>query len=201
MKLGFGCRVLAYDKFPAQDMMEMGIEYMELDEILPQCMAVCIFCPLNDSTYHLMDEDKIRQMKKGAFLINVSRGGLVDTQALLRALRSGHLGGAGLDVYENEESLFFEDFSTRSTFHADTWDGMFAELEVLPNVLISPHSAFLTYEALDNISATVADNILEFAEGKPITNLVEETPRSTANVIPSINEPTRDLEQLKKGGG
>eukprot|EP00873_Tetraselmis_striata_P014110 jgi/Tetstr1/434374/TSEL_023475.t1 len=192
MRLGFGCRVLAYDMYPADDMKELGVEYMDLQEMLPECHAVGVFAPLNESTYHLINEDSIKTMKEGAFLINVSRGGLVDTGALLKALKEGRLGAAGLDVYENEASLFFEDFSTAGRFNTSGWDGQFVELEALPNVLISPHTAFLTYEALSNITATVVDNISEFAAGKPLTNWVK--PSDT--VVNSISE---DLpENLKQ---
>merc|ERR1712226_1115293 len=117
----------------------------------------------------------------------------VDTNALLSALRSGHVGAAGLDVYENEGSLFFEDFSKSGQFNYSTWDGMFSELEALPNVLVSPHSAFLTYEALDNIAQTVIDNLAEYATGKPMTNQVKATPL----VVSSISEPSGQLEPTK----
>jgi len=186
MRRGFGCHVLAYDMFPADDMKEMGVEYMELDEMLPQCDAVCIFCPLTESTHHLLNEDSINTMKEGAFLINVSRGGLVDTDALLKGLKSGRIGAAGLDVYESEASLFFNDFSTSGRFDSSGWDGRFAELEVLPNVLISPHTAFLTYEALENITKTVVENLVEYASGKPLTNEIKGT--KTASVVSSISD-------------
>jgi len=192
MKLGFNCPVMAYDMFPNQEMKDIGVEYVdEIKDMLPECKIVALFCPLNDSTFHIMNKENINAMQKGAFLINCSRGGLVDTVALIEALRSGHVGAAGLDVYENEGSLFFEDFSSRGSFTYSTWDGLFSELEALPNVLVSPHSAFLTYEALQNIADTVVMNLNEVVLGKPLTNEVKGTPV----VVSSISDPSGALDK------
>ncbi|KAI8475368.1 MAG: D-isomer-specific 2-hydroxyacid dehydrogenase NAD-binding protein [Monoraphidium minutum] len=176
---GLGMRVLAYDIKPNPKVEEMGIPYLPWEEILPQADVVSLHVPLLPSTRHFMDVDKVFRMKPGATLLNVSRGGLLDSDALLEGLRSGHLGGVGLDVYENEGSLFFQDWtSMQARDRMKFWDRRFKELVAYPQVLVTPHTAFLTNEALEAIAATTMDNLTEYALGLPLTNEVAPSPPS-----------------------
>ncbi len=158
---GFGCRVLATDKIPSQSCREMGVEYVELDELLQRSDVVSLHCPLNKETEHLIDARALSVMKDGAILINTGRGGLVDSKALIDALKSRHLGGVGLDVYEEEEELFFEDLSSDIV-----QDDVFMRLLTFPNVLITAHQGFFTEEALVNIAATTLGNLTAFETGR-----------------------------------
>ena len=149
---GFGMRVLAYDKYPAEG---MDIEYVSLDTLWRESDVISLHCPLTEETYHMIDEESIGQMKKGVIVINTSRGALIDAEALLAGIKSRKLGAACLDVYEEESELFFED---RSGHIVD--DDILARLISMPNVLVTSHQAFLTEEALDNIAQTTVDNIV-----------------------------------------
>lgn len=168
---GFGMEVLAYDAFEDASYAERtGIRYVPLDELLEFSDVVSLHAPLIPETYHLIDGARIQRMKRGAMLINTSRGGLVDAAALIEGLKSGHIGAAGLDVYEEESEYFFEDRSDRVIA-----DDLLARLMTFNNVLITSHQAFLTNEALANIAATTRDNIREWAEGRrgyDLTNVV-----------------------------
>lgn len=144
--LGFGCRVLAHDPFPVD---EPGLTYVPLETLLAESDIVTLHCPLTPETHHLIDEDRIALMRDGVMLINTSRGALVDTRAVYRALKSGKIGQLGLDVYEEEAGLFFEDLSDEMLT-----DDLFTRLVTFPNVLITGHQAFFTEEALANIAAT-----------------------------------------------
>lgn len=146
---GFGCTVLVYD--PAQP----GVS---LDELLTRSDVISLHCPLTPETFHMIDAAKLARMKRGALLVNTSRGGLLDSRALLGALKSGHLGGLALDVYEEEENLFFRDLSDQVM-----GDDVLARLLSFPNVLITAHQGFFTREALDNIANTTLENITAFA--------------------------------------
>ena len=160
--LGFGCRVLAYDKFPNKDLEKRaGVTYTDLDILLRESDIVSLYLPLLPDTHHLIDEAAIAKMKRGVMIINTSRGGLVDAQALVDGLKTGQIGSAGLDVYEEESEYFFEDFSD-----AVITDDVLARLMSLNNVLITSHMAFLTQEALRSIADTTFDNIKEYEEGK-----------------------------------
>lgn len=161
---GYGMNILAYDKFPAKD---AGYEYVELDELLKRSDVISLHCPLTEETFHMLDSKAFSNVKKGAFLINTSRGGLIDSEALLAALNDGTLRGAGLDVYEEEADFFFRDLS-----ESVLRDDLLATLISLPNVIITSHQAFLTEEALESIAKTTYDNIEEFFSGKPLTNEV-----------------------------
>ncbi|NLC78893.1 MAG: 2-hydroxyacid dehydrogenase [Ruminococcaceae bacterium] len=161
---GYGMNILAYDKFPAKD---AGYEYVELDELLSRSDVVSIHCPLTEETFHMLDEKAFKKMKKGAFLINTSRGALVNSEALLAALNDGTLRGAGLDVYEEEADFFFRDLS-----ESVLRDDLLATLISLPNVIITSHQAFLTEEALESIARTTYANIDEFFSGGFLTNEV-----------------------------
>ena len=156
---GFGMRVLAYDKFPTP---ESGLDYVELPELLRQADVISLHCPLTDVTRHMIGAEAIAQMKDGAVLVNTSRGGLVDTEALIEGLRRRKVGAACLDVYEEEGDLFYEDCSEEIIA-----DDTLVRLIAMPNVLVTSHQAFLTREALDNIAAATVDNLLKFLRGEP----------------------------------
>ncbi|MGA9276243.1 2-hydroxyacid dehydrogenase [Ilumatobacter sp.] len=154
------CEVIAVDPFHDEHLTELGVEYVELDEALQRAHIVTLNCPLTDETHHLIDERSISEMRRGAMLVNTGRGALVDTSAVLAALKTGHIGSLALDVYEEEGDLFFED---RSAEIID--DDVFALLLTMPNVLITAHQAFLTTEALAAIAETTIDNVLAIVDG------------------------------------
>ena len=156
---GFGMRVLAYDKFPNPT---SGLDYVELSELFEQADVISLHCPLTDETRHMIDADAITQMKPGVVLVNTSRGGLVDTEALIEGLKSRKVGAACLDVYEEEGDLFYEDCSEEIVA-----DDTLVRLISMPNVIVTSHQAFLTKEALSNIAATTVDNLLKFERGEP----------------------------------
>lgn len=163
---GFGCRVLAYDPYPNQEVEALGAQYLALDELLAQSQIVSLHCPLTPDTHHLINAGSLQRMQRGSMLINTSRGALVDTPAVINALKSGHLGYLGLDVYEEEADLFFEDLSD-----FPLQDDILARLLTFPNVVITAHQAFLTHEALGAIAGTTLANIEAWAKGTP-QNLV-----------------------------
>lgn len=151
---GFDCRLLAYDPNPSQDLIEQGVEYVELDSLLEQSDFISLHCPLTAQTHHLISERALALMKPKAMLINTSRGGLVDTKAVINALKQGGLSGLAIDVYEEEADLFFEDQSNRVIADDDLM-----RLMTFPNVIVTGHQAFLTEEALTNIAQTTANNL------------------------------------------
>lgn len=171
---GFGCRVLGYDLYPSKEFTAFGGTYCTLAEMLPQCDIISLHAPLNKSTIHLIGAEQIAQMKRGAFIINTSRGALIDMHAVIDGLTSGTVGALGIDVYEKEGRLFFTDFSSmdRTKRMLRGWDAQMAVLQSLPNVIITPHSAFLTNEALDAIAKTTVDNISAWRRGDALTNAV-----------------------------
>lgn len=156
---GFGMRVLAYDKFPARD---SGYEYVTLEELMAQSDVISLHCPLIEETQHMINEESIARMKKGVTIINTSRGGLIDTSALIHGLRNKQVGAACLDVYEEEGDFFYEDFSSHIV-----QDDRLVRLISMPNVIVTSHQAFLTQEALENIAATTIDNLVKFFSGTP----------------------------------
>lgn len=152
---GFGCRVLAYDPFPQAEWAQAhGVAYAALDEVLHSADILSLHLPLTPETFHLLNAETLGQMKPGAYVVNSSRGKLVDTHALIEALKGGHLGGVALDVYEEEEGIFFEDLSARGLQDDDL-----ARLISFPNVLITAHQAFLTEEALGEIARVTVANL------------------------------------------
>lgn len=160
---GFNCHVIAHDAQPDPDWADQtGVEYTGLDDLLGRCDIVSLHLPLTDGTYHLLDSETIPRMKPGAYLINTSRGKLIESKALIAALKSEHLGGVALDVYEEEEGIFFEDQSGTILK-----DDKLARLMSFPNVLITAHQAFLTREALDEIARVTLGNLVNFREGLP----------------------------------
>jgi len=164
---GFGCHILAYDPYPNRAIETMGGRFVELDELLAQADIISLHCPLNDATQHLINARSLQRMKRGAMLINTGRGALVDTPALIEALKSGQLGYLGLDVYEEEADIFFADRSDQPL-----QDDVLARLLTFPNVIITAHQAFLTREALAGIAQTTLANIAAWHTGNPV-NLVE----------------------------
>lgn len=154
---GFGCIVLAHDPQVNPTCESLGVRYVPVSELLSSSDLVTLHCPLTPATHHLINEDSLGLMKRGVMLINTSRGGVVDTRAVLRGLKAGIIGNLGLDVYEEEADLFFEDLSSRFIS-----DDVFARLLTFPNVLITGHQAFFTQEALASIAETTIANISSF---------------------------------------
>ncbi|WP_337042821.1 2-hydroxyacid dehydrogenase [Emticicia sp. 17c] len=163
--LALGCQVLAYDKFPDESLAAAGVKYIELQDLLAQADIVSLHCPLSDSTHHLINRQALAQMKKGVMLINTSRGGLIDTQAVIEALKDKTVGYLGIDVYEQEENIFFNDLSEQVL-----QDDTLARLMTFPNVLITSHQGFLTEEALSQIALITLQNISDFQNGLPLVN-------------------------------
>ena len=157
--LGFGMRVLAFDKFPSGKLEEKGVRYTDLDELWRECDIISLHCPLTDETAHIINRESIAKMKKGVVILNTSRGGLIDSEDLLEGIKNRQIGAACLDVYEEESSIFFHDFSGHIVE-----DDTLARLISMPNVIVSSHQAFLTQEALANIADTTLDNIRTFLE-------------------------------------
>ncbi|NEQ32893.1 MAG: 2-hydroxyacid dehydrogenase, partial [Leptolyngbya sp. SIO4C5] len=157
---GFGCHLLGYDVEPNPDCEALGLKYVELDDLLAAADIVTLHCPLVPQTYHLIDQDALSKMKSGVMLINTSRGGLINTSAVITALKERKLGYLGLDVYEQEGDLFFEDLSNEVI-----QDDTFQRLLTFPNVLITGHQAFFTREALTKITQTTLENITAFETG------------------------------------
>ena len=163
---GFGCPILAFDPFPNATCRSLGVRYVELNELLAQSDIISLHCPLTQEDKHMINGAAIRRMKNGVMLINTSRGALLDTVAIIEGLKSGRIGYLGLDVYEEEEEIFFED---RSGLILS--DDVFARLLTFPNVVITGHQAFFTREALLNIAATTIDNITKFQKDQPLEKL------------------------------
>jgi D-lactate dehydrogenase len=159
---GFGCRLLAHDKFPDAALAErVGAKYVPLQELFSESDIISLHAPLLPETRHLVDAAAIELMKPGVMLINTSRGALIDTRALIDGLKSGRIGYAGLDVYEEESEYFFEDYSDRVMT-----DDLLARLTTFNNVLVTSHQGFLTHEALGNIADTTLNNLREFELGR-----------------------------------
>jgi D-lactate dehydrogenase len=159
---GFDMRALAYDPYPSNDWAKQrGVEYFELDALLRQSDIVTLHLPLTATTNHMLNAERLALMKPGAMLINTSRGKLIDTHALVENLLRGHLGGVALDVYEEEEGIFFEDHSEHLL-----QDDILSRLLTFPNVLITSHQAFLTREALQEIARVTCENLTRFDAGK-----------------------------------
>lgn len=151
---GFGMKVLAYDRFPAND---GNLEYVSLERLFEESDVISLHCPLTDETRHMINADAISKMKKGVVIVNTSRGGLIDAEALLEGIKSRKVGAACLDVYEEEADIFFEDRSGHILN-----DEILARLISMPNVIVTSHQAFLTEEALNNIAETTVNNILSY---------------------------------------
>lgn len=172
---GFGCKILAYDINKNPQLIDKGIEYTDLPVFFMNSDIISLHCPLNPSTTQLINKNSIGMMKKGAMLINTSRGKLINTQDVLEALKNRHLGYLGIDVYAEEEKIFFKNLSERIID-----DELIARLMTFPNVLITAHQGFMTHEALEQIARTTLKNIKDFFEGIKSENEViyeEVTPK------------------------
>lgn len=163
--LGFGCKVIAFDPTESDDAKQLGIQYVALEDVLKQADILSLHCPLNQHTRHMISTKEFSIMKHGAMLINTSRGALIDTKEAIEALKTGALGYLGIDVYEEEEKLFFHDFS-----ESIISDDILMRLMTFPNVLITSHQAFFTHEALTQIAETTYQNMLDFTHGTSSTN-------------------------------
>jgi len=166
---GFGCRVLAYDPKPNEACIGRGVEYVALDDLLQQSDIVTLHMPLTPQSHHLIGSEALGKMKQGVMLINTSRGALLDTRAMIGGLKSGKIGYLGLDVYEEEADLFFEDHSEDVIR-----DDVFSRLLTFPNVLITGHQAFFTETALEQIATTTLENISAFERGEECRNAVKQ---------------------------
>ncbi len=167
LKSGYDCHVLANDLFENPELVELGIDYVSLDELLRASDVIMLHCPLTPETHHLIDAAAIRKMKHGTVVINTSRGGLIDSTAMIGGLKCGKVGALGIDVYEEEEALFFEDLSEQVIR-----DDVFARLTTFPNVLITGHQAYFTHEAMSNIAQTTLSNIFVFETQETCENAV-----------------------------
>jgi len=177
---GFGMKVLAYDPFPVPDWAKkFGVEYTDLNTLARESLVISLHAPLTPETHHIIRRETLELMQPGVILINVSRGGLIDTKALIQALKSGKIGGVGLDVYEEEGGIFFEDLSCKILQDDDL-----ARLLTFRNVLITSHQAFLTYDALAEIARVTVINLTAFAQGKPFLPGTELKDESKAASLP-----------------
>lgn len=164
---GFGCKISAYDLHPDEELVKSGVKYGSLEETLADADVVSLHCPLMDSTRHMINAERLTHFKKGAMLINTSRGGLIHTADVIEALKQGQLGYLGLDVYEQENNLFFQDNSEDII-----QDDLILRLIAFPNVLITSHQGFFTQEAMEQISITTFQNIDAFVTKAPLNNQV-----------------------------
>jgi D-lactate dehydrogenase len=164
---GFGCKLLAYDPYPNAECLKIGAQYVELSTLLSASDIVSLHCPLTPENHHLINAKSLGHLKPGAMLINTSRGGLMDTNAVIKSIKTGQIGYLGIDVYEQEEALFFQDLS-------DTiiQDDTFQLLQSFPNVVITAHQAFFTRNALQSIAETTLANITNFTQGRPCPNQI-----------------------------
>ena len=163
---GFGMRIIAYDVYPADG---TDIEYVSLDRLFSEADVISLHCPLTPETTHMINSESLSQMKDGVILINTSRGALIDAEALLEYIKKKKVGGACLDVYEEESDIFFEDLSDHIMD-----DDVLARLISMPNVLVTSHQAFLTDDALESIAKTTVENILSFFRGEPVKNEIKQ---------------------------
>ena len=167
--MGFGMKIIAYDPFPNEQWAkEKNIEYVGLDEIFQRSDVLSLHCPLTEETKHVVNHDRMKMMKHDAVIINTGRGALIDSKALVHALKHGHIGGIGMDVYEEESKYFFSDWSTDIMT-----DDTLARLLTFPNVIITGHQAFLTTNALKNLAETTLENVKAFGSGAELVNEVK----------------------------
>ena len=164
---GFGCKVLAFDLIADKGLEKKGVKYVPLTDLLKQSDIISLHCPLTEETKHLINKTSLEMMKNGVMLINTSRGGLIDTKATINALKNGKLGYLGIDVYEQEEKLFFHDLSENIIE-----DEVIMRLMSFPNVLVTAHQGFLTNEALTQIALVTLKNLDDFQKGKILENAV-----------------------------
>ncbi len=188
MGKGFSMEVLAYDKYPNEEAAEnLGYKYVELEELLKKADFISLHLPYNSETHHILDEDRLKMMKSGAIVINTGRGGLIDTGALVHLLDTGHLGGAALDVLEGEHLLDYEEETALLRSEESSEEVLRHSVEIsalkkMPNVIVSPHTAFNTIEAIGRINQTTVDNIVNFYDGD-VPNKVVVKPREMGKLI------------------
>ncbi|SAK66261.1 2-hydroxyacid dehydrogenase [Caballeronia ptereochthonis] len=166
--LGFGCRVIGYDPYPSAEFEALGGRYATPGEIGEKADIISLHCPLTPATHHIINSETLKRAKPGALLINTSRGALVDTEAVIEALKSGQLGGLGIDVYEQEANIFFRDLSSEIIT-----DDVIQRLVSFPNVIVTGHQAYLTREALTTICETTLNSITAFEKNQPLENEVK----------------------------
>jgi D-lactate dehydrogenase len=164
---GFGMRLLAFDPYPSPQALELGAEYVDIKTLFRESDVITLHCPLTEDNHHLLDSGAFAQMKDGVMVINTSRGALIDSQAAIDALKQQKIGALGMDVYENERDLFFEDKSNDVI-----QDDIFRRLSACHNVLFTGHQAFLTAEALTSISQTTLENLRLLEKGEPCANVL-----------------------------
>ncbi|MCB2075978.1 MAG: 2-hydroxyacid dehydrogenase [Novosphingobium sp.] len=167
LKAGFGCEVLAHDVIESPELSALGVRYVSRDVLLRESGIITLHCPLTPETHHLIDAAALETAREGVVVVNTSRGGLIDTAALIEALKSGKVGGVALDVYEQEDNLFFRDLSDEIV-----QDDVFQRLLTFPNVIVTGHQAFLTEEALRAIAETTLANISDAEAGRELANQV-----------------------------
>ncbi len=173
---GFGCQLLGYDPYPNPNFEAIGASrYVQLSELFENADIISLHVPLLPETYHLIDANAIGQMKPGVMLINTSRGALIDTRAAIEGIKTGRIGYLGIDVYEQEDELFFQDLSN-TVIQDDT----FQLLQSFPNVVITAHQAFFTQNALEDISRTTIKNLTDFEQGHPCPNEVKQPEKVSA---------------------
>lgn len=162
---GFGAKILAYDITENQELKDLGVEYVSQEKLLSESDIISLHCPLMEATHHLVNKESISKMKENVMLINTSRGGLVDTKAVIDGLKSKHIGYLGIDVYEQEEKLFFRDLS-----HTIIEDDTIQRLMSFPNVLVTAHQAFFTEEALHQIATSTLSSLSNFEKNQTFEN-------------------------------
>lgn len=178
---GFRCKVLAYDPVRRPECEALGLNYVALDDLLERSDIVTLHCPLDNATRHLIDASALARMKTGAILVNTSRGAVVDTRSVIKELKSRKLGGVAIDVYEEEDALFFEDRSDQAIM-----DDQFARLLTFPNVLVTGHQGFFTVEALTNIASTTIANLDAFEQtGRPLHEVTATAPAAAHETVPA----------------
>jgi len=165
---GFGCRLLASDPYPSDRVRALGATYVELPRLLSESDVVTLHCPLLPETRHLIDRRAVKTMKPGSMLVNTSRGALVDARALIEGLKSGRIGALGLDVYEEETEVFYEDLSGQVI-----QDDVLSRLLTFPNVLITAHQGYFTRDALEQIAQTTLQSIADFEAGRELRHEVQ----------------------------
>ncbi len=165
---GFGCKVMAYDVYESDALKELGIKYVSLDKLFAEADIISLHCPLTPETMHIINKDALSKMKDGVMIINTSRGALIDTADVIEGLTHKKIGYLGIDVYEQEENVFFNDLSERIIE-----DDMLLRLNSFPNVLITSHQAYFTREAMNEITLTTLENIKAFYKGEPLLNEVK----------------------------
>lgn len=188
---GLGCHVIANDLMKNAELEALEIEYVSRDEIFQKSDVISLHCPLMPDTHHLINEKSIEKMKRGVLIVNTSRGGLVNTEDVIRALKSGQIGGLGLDVYEEEGDVFYEDYSNRVL-----QDDVLARLLTFPNVVISGHQAFFTREAMQSIAEMTIRNLTAFTRGEQPPGVIHYQMLKQQSIIKEMTLVKNDIASL-----